>query len=53
MITVETIRERHSVLEYDERPLTQAEFNALGVVVEECARESGLDIQATTLRFSM
>lgn len=45
MITVETIRERHSVREYDERPLTQAEFNALGVVVEECARESGLDIQ--------
>lgn len=45
MITVETIRERHSVREYDGKPLTQAEFDALGVVVEECARESGLDIQ--------
>lgn len=45
MITVETIRERHSVREYDGEPLTQAEFDALGVVVEECARESGLDIQ--------
>lgn len=45
MITVETIRERHSVREYDGKPLAQAEFDALGVVVEECARESGLDIQ--------
>ena len=45
MITVETIRERHSVREYDGKPLTQAEFNVLGAVVEECARESGLDIQ--------
>lgn len=45
MITVETIRERHSVREYDGRPLSRAEFDALGAVVEECARESGLDIQ--------
>lgn len=45
MITVGTIRERHSVREYDGKPLTQAEFNVLGAVVEECARESGLDIQ--------
>ncbi|WP_418861023.1 nitroreductase family protein [Slackia isoflavoniconvertens] len=45
MITVETIRERHSVREYDGGPLDQAEFDALGAVVEECARESGLDIQ--------
>ena len=45
MITVETIRERHSVREYDGGPLEQAEFDALGAVVEECARESGLDIQ--------
>ena len=45
MITVETIRERHSVREYDGKPLAQAEFDALGAVVEECARESGLDIQ--------
>lgn len=45
MITVETIRERHSVREYDGRSLAQAEFDALGAVVEECARESGLDIQ--------
>ena len=45
MITVETIRERHSVREYDGGPLDQAEFGALGAVVEECARESGLDIQ--------
>lgn len=45
MITVETIRERHSVREYDGKPLSRAEFNALGAVVEECARESGLDIQ--------
>lgn len=45
MITVETIRERHSVREYDGKPLSRAEFDALGVVVEECARESGLDIQ--------
>lgn len=45
MITVETIRERHSVREYDGKPLARAEFDALGVVVEECARESGLDIQ--------
>ncbi len=45
MITVETIRERHSVREYDGKPLDQAEFDALGAVVEECARESGLDIQ--------
>lgn len=45
MITVETIRERHSVREYDGGPLGQAEFDALGAVVEECARESGLDIQ--------
>ena len=45
MITVETIRERHSVREYDGKPLSWAEFDALGAVVEECARESGLDIQ--------
>ena len=45
MITVETIRERHSVREYDGRPLAQAEFDGLGAVVGECARESGLDIQ--------
>lgn len=45
MITVETIRERHSVREYDGKPLARAEFGALGAVVEECARESGLDIQ--------
>ena len=45
MITVETIRERHSVREYDGEPLAQVEFDALGAVVEECARESGLDIQ--------
>lgn len=45
MITVETIRERHSVREYAGGPLDQAEFDALGAVVEECARESGLDIQ--------
>lgn len=45
MITVETIRERHSVREYDGKPLTQAEFDALGAAVEECARESGLDIR--------
>lgn len=45
MITVETIRERHSVREYDGGPLARAEFDALGAVVEECARESGLDIQ--------
>lgn len=45
MITVETIRERHSVREYDGGPLDQAEFDALGAVVEEYARESGLDIQ--------
>ena len=45
MTTVETIRERHSVREYDGGPLARAEFDALGAVVEECARESGLDIQ--------
>ena len=45
MITVETIRERHSVREYDGKPLARAEFDALGVVVRECARESSLDIQ--------
>ena len=45
MITVETIRERHSVREYDGRPLSRAEFDALIAVVEEYARESGLDIQ--------
>lgn len=45
MITVETIRERHSVREYDGKPLTQDKFDALGAVVEECARESGLDIR--------
>lgn len=45
MITVETIRERHSVREYDGKPLSRAEFDALGAVVEEYARESGLDIQ--------
>lgn len=45
MITIETIRERHSVREYDGKPLSRAEFDALGAVVEECARESGLDIQ--------
>ena len=45
MITVETIRERHSGREYAGGPLDQAEFDALGAVVEECARESGLDIQ--------
>lgn len=45
MIAVETIRERHSVREYDGKPLSRAEFDALGAVVEECARESGLDIQ--------
>ena len=45
MITVETIRERHSVREYDGKPLARAEFDALGAVVEECARESGLGIQ--------
>lgn len=45
MITVETIRERHSVREYDGKPLSRAEFDALGAVVEGCARESGLDIQ--------
>mgnify|MGYP004573291801 FL=1 len=45
MITVETIRGRHSVRDYDGKPLTQDEFDALGAVVAECARESGLDIQ--------
>lgn len=45
MITVETIRERHSVREYDGKPLTQDKFDALIAVVEECARESGLNIQ--------
>lgn len=45
MITVETIRGRHSVREYDGKPLTQDEFDALVAVVGECARESGLDIQ--------
>ena len=45
MITVETIRERHSVREYDGRPLSRAEFDALIAVVGEYARESGLDIQ--------
>lgn len=45
MITVETIRERHSVREYDGKPLARVEFDALGAVVEECARESGLNIQ--------
>ena len=45
MITVETIRERHSVREYDGGPLSRAELDALGAVVEECAHESGLDIQ--------
>lgn len=45
MITVETIRERHSVREYDGKPLSRAEFDALIAVVGECARESGLDIQ--------
>ena len=45
MITVETIRKRHSVREYDGKPLSRAEFDALGAVVEECARESGLGIQ--------
>ena len=45
MITVETIRERHSVREYDGKPLARAEFDALGAVVEEFARESGLGIQ--------
>lgn len=45
MITVETIRERHSVREYDGKPLSRAEFDALIAVVEECARDGGLDIQ--------
>ena len=45
MITVETIRERHSVREYDGKPLSRAEFDALGAGVEEFARESGLGIQ--------
>lgn len=45
MITVETIRERHSVREYDGGPLARAEFDALIAVVGKCARESGLDIQ--------
>lgn len=45
MITVETIQERHSVREYDGKPLSRAEFDALGAVVEEFVRESGLDIQ--------
>lgn len=45
MITVETIRERHSVREYDGKPPSRAEFDALGAVVRECTRESGLDIQ--------
>lgn len=45
MITVETIRERHSVREYDGKPLSRAEFDALGAVVRECTRESSLDIQ--------
>lgn len=45
MIAVGTIRERHSVREYDGKPLSRAEFDALGAVVEEGARESGLDIQ--------
>lgn len=45
MITVETIRERHSVREYDGKPLARVEFDALGAVVRECARESSLDIQ--------
>lgn len=45
MITVETIRERHSVREYDGKPLSRVEFDALGAVVEEFARESGLGIQ--------
>lgn len=45
MITVETIRERRSVREYDGKPLSRAEFDALGAVVRECTRESSLDIQ--------
>ena len=39
MITVETIRERHSVREYDGGLLDQAELDALGAVVRECARK--------------
>ena len=54
MITVETIRERHSVREYDGKPLDQAEFDALGAVVEEYAAKAALifNLWATILRFS-
>ena len=45
MDMMETIRARHSVREYDGRPIGGEALAALQAAVDECARESGLDIQ--------
>ena len=42
---MEIIRARHSVREYDGRPIEGETLAALQAVVDGCARESGLDIQ--------
>ncbi len=45
MAVIDTIRARHSVRDYDGRAPEGKELEALTTVVEECARESGLNIQ--------
>ena len=45
MITTDTIKARHSVRDYDGKPLSKEEFGALADVVSQTACESGLDIQ--------
>ncbi|MDO4405135.1 MAG: nitroreductase family protein [Atopobiaceae bacterium] len=45
MSMMDTIRARHSVREYDGRAPEGAALEALAAVVEQCARQSGLNIQ--------
>ena len=45
MNVMDTIRARHSVREYDGRPPEGEQLAALQSVVEDCVRESGLNIQ--------
>ncbi len=45
MTMMDTIRARHSVREYDGRPPEGEQLAALQSVIEDCVRESGLNIQ--------
>lgn len=48
MSVMKTIRARHSVREYEAGPLEEGVRERLQTVIDECARQSGLDIQLVT-----